>query len=111
MLLKNKLVQLCLALGLGMIVMAIPRPEGTKFEIIGDPEKRILSAVSADFSADANDGQKTKGYVIRALNPGQAAATAKRLGEEAVRLGLTDAQVGYVDGLSPTAKRFLAILA
>lgn len=111
MLLKNKLVQLCIALGLGLIVMLIPRPEGTKFEIIGDPEKRILTQVGGDFVVDDNGGQKTKGYVLRALNPGQPQATAKHLDEEAARQGLTDVRVGYVDGLSPTAKRFLATLA
>ena len=111
MLLKNKLVQLCIALSLGLLVMLLPRPEGTKFEIIGDPEKRLLTQVGPDFSIDDNGGQKTKGYVLRALNPGQLGAAAKRLEEETSRLGLTDARVDYVDGLSPTAKRFLAILA
>jgi len=111
MLLKNKLVQLCIALGLGLVVMLIPRPEGTKFEIIGDPEKRILTQVAGDFAIDDNGGQKTKGYVLRALNPGQPQATAERLEDEAARMGMTDVRVVYVDGMSPKAKRFLATLA
>ena len=111
MLLKNKLVQLCMALAIGLLVMLLPRPEGTRFEIIGDPQKTILTQVGEDFSIDAKDGQKTKGYVIRALNPGQPEATAKHLEEAAVQAGLTDVRVVYVDGMSPTAKRFLATLA
>ncbi len=111
MFLKNKLVQLCMAIGIGLLVMLLPRPEGTQFEIIGDPQKTILSQVGGDFSIDANDGQKTKGYVLRAINPGQPEATAKHLEEAAVRAGLTDVRVVYVDGMSPTAKRFLATLA
>ena len=111
MFLKNKLVQLCMALGIGLIVMLLPRPEGTQFEIIGDPQKTILTQVGGDFSIDAKDGQKTKGYVLRALNPGQPKATAKHLEEAAVQAGLTDVRVVYVDGMSPTAKRFLATLA
>jgi sodium-dependent dicarboxylate transporter 2/3/5 len=111
MLLKNKLVQLCTALLLGLIVMLLPRPEGTKFEIIGDQERIILTHVGDDFAIDTNDGRKSKGYFLRAINPGQPQATAKRLEKEATRLGLTNARVVFVDGLSPTAKRFLAILA
>jgi sodium-dependent dicarboxylate transporter 2/3/5 len=111
MFLKNKLVQLCIAIGFGIIVMLLPRPEGTKFEVVGDPQKKILNSVRADFGLDEIAGQKTKGYVVRSLNPGQPGATAERLQQEAVRLKLTDAQVNYVDGLSPTAKRFLAVLA
>ena len=110
MLLKNRLVQLGMALGVGLIVTLIPRPEGTKFEIIGDPDKKIIHQVTADFVIDDNNGQKTEGYVLRALSPGQSGATAERLEEDAQRLGLTDVRVVYVDGLSPTAKRFLAIL-
>ena len=110
MLLKNKLVQLGIALGLGLAVMLIPRPEGTIFEIIGDPESKILTQVRNDFAFDANDGQKTKGYVLKALNPDQAGMTAERLEKEAERLGLSDVRVVYIDGLSPTAKRFLAML-
>ena len=111
MFLKNKLVQLAIALGLAIVVMLIPRPEGSRFEIVGDPQGAILKQVGGDFVADDNGGQKTDGYVVRALAPGQAGATAQRLISEAERLGLADVRVNYVDGLSPTAKRFLAMLS
>lgn len=111
MLMKNKLVQLCVALGLGMIIMALPRPEGTTFEILGDPQRKLLDQVSTDFVLDNHNGSKTEGYIIKALNPGQPGATAERLEREAATLGLTATRVVFVDGLSPTAKRFLATLA
>ena len=111
MLLKNKYVQLAIALVLGLGVMLLPRPEGTMFEILGDPEKKILSEVKDHFSADTDSSRKTKGYVLKANRPGDAQATAKSLEETAARLSLADVKVIYVDGLSPTAKRFLATLA
>ena len=111
MLLKNRFVQLAIALGLGLVVMLLPRPEGTVFEIIGDPDRKVLAAVGSDFAVFDNNGQKSEGYVIKATNPGQSSATAERLKKEAAGLGLTQVKVEYVDGLSPTAKRFLAMLA
>ncbi len=108
MFLKNKMVQLCIALALGTVVLLLPRPEGTRFEITGDPEQRVLARTGAEFVFDDNNGQKTVGYVVRALQPGQAGATAERLRQEAAQLGLEEARVSYVDGLSPTALRFLA---
>ena len=111
MLLKNKFVQLAIALGLGLVVILLPRPEGTAFEILGDPSQKVLAAVENDFAIYDNNGQKSKGYVVKALTPGQSSATADRLKAEAARLGLTGVQVEYVDGLSPKAKRFLAMLA
>lgn len=111
MLLKNKFVQLGVALLFGLIVMLLPRPEGTKFEILGDPDKKILAQVNGDFTLDDNNGQKSNGYVLRALNPGQPKASAEWLEGEAARQGLSDVRVEYVDGLSPTAMKFLATLA
>ena len=49
--LKNRFVQLCIALGCGLIVMLLPRPEGTKFEIIGDQGDVLISHVKDEFSA------------------------------------------------------------
>ena len=109
--LKNKLVQLGIAIGLGLIVMLLPRPEGTQFEIIGDPQRQLVNQVADHFAIVVSDGQKTKGYILQALNPGVSQATAKQIEEAAARLGMTDVRVVYVNGLSPTAKRFLALLA
>ncbi len=111
MFLKNKFVQLCIALAVGAVVLLLPRPEGTKFEIVGDPQKKLLAHAGAEFSLDDNKGQKTAGYFLRALQPGTEGATAERLRKEAKDIGLEAAGVNFVDGLSPTALRFLAALA
>ncbi len=111
MLLKNKFLQLGIAVLLGLIVMLIPRPEGTKFEVTGDPEQRLAAALSADFTVETGDGQKTNRYVLKAIAPGQPRSTAQHIAETAENLGLSDVQVGFVDGLSPKAQRFLATLA
>lgn len=111
MLLKNKYIQLSIALVLGLVVMLLPRPEGTMFEILGDPEKKILSEVKDHFSVDADSNRKTTGYVLKAIVPGDSQATANSIEETADRLSLADVNVIYVDGLPPTAKRFLATLA
>ena len=110
MLLKNKWFQLALALALGLIVMALPRPEGTVFEIIGDPGQSLLGSVKDDFAIHKSE-KKTSGYFVKALKPGTPDGSADRLKKEIPGLGLKKVQVKYVDGMSPTAKRFLAMLA
>ena len=46
-LLKNRFVQLILAVLLAVGVLLIPRPEGTRFQILGDPDQKVLAQVSA----------------------------------------------------------------
>ena len=43
MFIKTKTFQLCFALALGIIVLLLPRPEGTKFKITGDDRPVIIS--------------------------------------------------------------------
>ncbi|MBW1712658.1 MAG: DASS family sodium-coupled anion symporter [Deltaproteobacteria bacterium] len=111
MLLKNRNVQLGLAVLLGLVIMLLPRPEGTKFEIIGDPHKKILAQCQADFKLLPSTDKNLKGYLVEAVTPGRPQSTAARLAGEAADLGLDQVRVEYVDGLSPTAQRFLAMLA
>jgi sodium-dependent dicarboxylate transporter 2/3/5 len=110
-LLRNKLVQLGIAVVLGLAVMMVPRPEGTRFEILGDPDRVLLAAVTERFGRDTEYIQKTSGYVLIAHEPGHPEATAAWLQATAERLDLKAVNVLYVDGLSPTGKRFLATLA
>ena len=111
MILKNRYVQLVIAALLAMVVMALPRPEGSTFEIKGDAGKRLLAAVAADFSEAKVDRPVEGTYQVKAIQPGSQGATAKRLAAEAQRLGLKGVKISYVDGLSPTAHRFLASMA
>jgi len=111
MFLKSKSFQLVLAIGIGLIVLALPRPEGTRFRIVGDVERRLLSHVSEDFSLATSDQKEKKGYLVEAKKPGSPNGTAKYLESKSAELKLQGVEVEYVNGLSPKAKRFLAVLA
>ena len=111
MLFGNKFVQLAMALGIGLLVMLLPRPEGTVFEVIGDPEARIMELVKDDFSPHQSNLRQSEGYLVKALSPQAAQQAVERLKAAAADLGMSKVQVEYVDGMSPTAKRFLAVLA
>lgn len=107
---KNKMVQLGMAVALGLVVMLLPRPEGTKYEVNGDPEKKIFAQVQDAFKLADTETQKTKGYFLESLAPGQPQANGARLVQVAADLDLKKAEIEYVNGLSPKAKRFLAVL-
>ena len=102
--------KLCAALLLGVIVFLLPRPEGTRFKITGDNGKQLLQGVSDHFEPVVSDKKETASYVLKARVPGSLEATAKFLHQKALDLDLKSVEVDYVDGLSPKAKRFLAIL-
>ena len=46
MFLKTKEFQLAIALVLGIIVLLLPRPEGTKFKISNDSNQVLLQSIS-----------------------------------------------------------------
>lgn len=107
---KSKWFMLSLALTLGIIVMLVPRPEGTQFRITGDNTGIFLQSISAHFSPLSKDQNPAAGYTVQARNPGSSEATGEYLKKTAAELKLSDIEVNYVDGLSPAAKRFLAVL-
>lgn len=111
MLFKNKWFQLCIALALGVVVMLLPRPEGTKFRITGDDKEVLLQGIKGHFTLVPGTGHNPNGYIVEANTPGSHQATAAFLKEKAAELGIKGMQVDYVNGLSPKAKRFLAVLA
>ncbi|MBF0449953.1 MAG: DASS family sodium-coupled anion symporter [Candidatus Magnetomorum sp.] len=108
MIFKNKWFQLGIAIGLGLLIMALPRPEGTKFRIIGDTDKALYLSVINHFEM-TGDIQKSP-YIIQAKNPGDEYANAAYLKKQCEKLSLSSVDIEYVDGLSPKAKRFLAML-
>jgi len=107
---KNKWFQLCMAVSLGIVVFLLPRPEGTEFKITGDREKLLLSHISEHFTLVSTE-KDNGGYTVKAINPGNMEATADYLKEKAATADMKGVTVDYVDGLSPKAKRFLAVLA
>jgi len=108
---KTNGFKLCIALALGVIVLLLPRPEGTKFKISGDTDHALFQSVEKYYS-QASEKQSSGGeYILEAKNPGTDEATIKFLEKTISELKTDNIQVDYVDGLSPKAKRFLAILA
>jgi len=106
MLLKNKYVQIAIAIAIGLAVHALPRPEGSLFEIRGDDEQRLAAAAGAVFAVTGVD----ENGVYRLEVAGEIAQPGTTLTELAVTVG-PEVEVRYVDGLSPKAFRFLSILA
>ena len=110
MFLKNKTVQLMIGVAVCLIILVLPRPEGTQFEIIGDPDRRLLESVKDDYTLEAA-GAKATVYTVRSLRPGSETCSAQYLATRAEAAKLAAVRVEYVDGLSPKAHRFLAVLA
>jgi len=111
MVLKSKGFQLCLAFALGVTVLLIPRPEGTKFMITGDTGQSLFQDVSQYFKIVSSQKDPGEGYVVEARDPGSKEATAEFLQEKAAESNMQGVQVAYENGLSPKAMRFLAVLA
>ncbi len=107
MVLRNRYFQIGLAILLGVLVHALPRPEGNLFQITGDPERRLAAQAGEGFSLsdwEGADGAYRLEATAAVEEPGIIlAAAAAALGD--------DVEVGYVNGLSPKAFRFLAVLA
>ena len=111
MFLKNKYSILIIAVIIGAAVALLPRPEGTRFEIKGDPDRQVLAEVQNDFKLAVLDQELKNGtYMVDALNPGGPDATAAALQAAADKLALGGVQVEYVNGLPPKAQKFLAML-
>ena len=111
MLFKNKMFQLCLALGLGVIVMLLPRPEGTRFWIGGDEDRKFFHNISPDFRVLPSTDKNDKGYIVEINDTKNSKASMQFLKDEAARLNMTSLEIEYINGLSPKGKRFLALLA
>ena len=108
MYLKNRWVQLIIAVALGSLVMLLPRPEGRKFEIYGDPEKKLFTRVENQFNLIQTEGKNKKSYILELKPDSGIKAVGQELQKSAA--GMEGVKVKYVDGLPPTAHRFLAIL-
>jgi len=107
---KSRWFQLCLAIALGVVVLLLPRPEGTKFKITGDDAREFVLLIDEYFTPVSDDKTGAKEYIIEAKNPGSKESTAKFLEDKIAEMKMTGLKVDYVDGLSPKAKRFLAVL-
>ncbi|MBW2609895.1 MAG: DASS family sodium-coupled anion symporter [Deltaproteobacteria bacterium] len=111
MLLKNNKIQIGIAFMLGVIVLLLPRPEGTRFEIAGDKDRLFFQHISDHFKLVSVKQKSDLKYTVEAINPGSKESTADYLQKKANEMKMKGVEVGYVNGLSPKAKRFLAVLA
>jgi len=107
---SKSIVQLCIALALGLVVLLLPRPEGSKFRVLGDEEQRLFQHLSEEFNLAPKNEQMGKGYVLQVKDRSGPAASADYVKSQLASLDIPGARVEYVDGLSPKAKRFLAVL-
>ncbi|MBW1887436.1 MAG: anion transporter, partial [Deltaproteobacteria bacterium] len=74
MFLKTKGFKLCLALALGIVVLLLPRPEGTKFRITGDESQTFFQHLSQHFTIVSTAKGYSKGYMVEAKKPGSPEA-------------------------------------
>jgi sodium-dependent dicarboxylate transporter 2/3/5 len=110
MFIKTKTFQLCFALALGIIVLMLPRPEGTKFKITGDDQRLLFRNVNNYFTLVPAEKTDAKEYTLDAIQPESPESTAQYLRDTATQLKMTGVEVDYINGLSLKAKRFLAVL-
>ncbi len=113
MFLKSKGVQLGLAAALGVLVMLLPRPEGSRFKISGIDSRKLVEHISDQFVVIPDKLAKSTDAVlmVEAKHRGDPQSTAAYIGQKIKELNLKTIQVDYVDGLSPKAKRLLAVMA
>ncbi|MDF1590313.1 MAG: DASS family sodium-coupled anion symporter [Desulfobacterales bacterium] len=111
MFLKSKGFQLFIALSLGIIVLLLPRPVGTKFRITGDPGQVLFENIRQHFSLLTVEKDPAKGYIVEALNPDSSGSNEELLRSKTAELKIKGLAYDYINGLSPKAKRFLAVLA
>ena len=111
MVFKSKWFMLGLAVLLGVVVLLLPRPEGTRFRILNDPDKALLAHLGGAFRVLSGEERPGEGYLVEAVSPGSENATGAFLARQAAEAGLSEVNVEYVDGLSPKAKHFLALVA
>ncbi|MCF8036155.1 MAG: DASS family sodium-coupled anion symporter [Desulfobacteraceae bacterium] len=110
---KSNIFKLCIAILLGVIVLMLPRPEGTQFKVTGDPGQRVIEKVSTNFAVIEAPYKKLKpgSYILEIKTGAEVNNPGLYLRQQVGQTGLEDAGVDYVNGLSPEAKRFLALLA
>ena len=111
MFLKSKWFQLGVAVVLCIAVLLLPRPEGTRFTIKGDDNQVFWQHIKDNFKIVNKADNPTKEYTVEVKSPQDFKSPGIYLRETAERLKLKGLRIGYVDGLSPKAKRFLVVLA
>ncbi len=110
-LVKSRHVQLCMAFLLGAAVLLLPRPEGTQFKISGDTDQVFYQTINTQYDIVGDPKSKDGSYIVIRNGEASAQGSGSDLKTRADQFDGEEIQVDYVDGLSPKAKRFLAVLA
>ncbi|MBW2646938.1 MAG: DASS family sodium-coupled anion symporter, partial [Deltaproteobacteria bacterium] len=81
-------------------------------KITGEGNQALFQNISQHFTIVSTEEEHAKGYImVEAKNPGSPECTAAFLQDKAAELNMAGLEVDYENGLSPRAKRFLAVLA
>jgi len=110
-LLKSKHAQILCALILGAVIMMLPRPEGTRFTISGDSDHRFYETIRGQFEMVTSNDAAPDNYTIELQASGDMESVEGYLKSKIEAHKNSQVQYETVDGLSPKAMRFLAILA
>lgn len=100
-----------LAFTIGVIVLILPRPEGTQFKITGDTDRHLLPQIQNYFNIVESSEKGGAEYTVALKQSTNISKPGLYLRELVDRQAMEGIQIEYIDGLSPVAKRFLAVLA
>ena len=65
---KSRWFQLCVAIALGVVVLLLPRPEGTKFKITGEDAREFVLLIDQHFSPVSDDKTGSVEYIVKEHN-------------------------------------------
>jgi len=108
---KTRGFQLGCAAALGLLVLLIPRPEGTTFKISGDDGRVFFQHIRPYFNEVPGRQDPAGGYIVRSKNPAERNFRGAYLEARAAESKNAKLRIETIDGLSSKAMRFLAVLA
>ncbi|MDD2388302.1 MAG: DASS family sodium-coupled anion symporter [Desulfobacterales bacterium] len=108
---KSRKFQTGFAFLLGLIVLLLPISEGTTFRIDGDSPRQMLDQVRKQFSPTLRNDSTGPGYLIKTKPSCHLKLPGTFLLKKTQEVSLSHIHIEFIDGLSPKAKRFLAVLA
>ena len=108
MFINSKWFQLAIAVAIGIGVMLLPRPEGTRFMVTGENIQALATLLEQNFQIEP--GKADNELMLTARHPGEADATASFIASKIAAAGLKEIDIRYVDGMPPKAQRLLAIM-
>jgi sodium-dependent dicarboxylate transporter 2/3/5 len=104
----SKWFQLAIAVAIGIIVMLLPRPEGTRFKVSGENIQTLAPLLETAFRIEPGTGVQE--LILTARSPGETDGSAAFIASKIAAADLKGIEIRYIDGMSPKAKRLLAIM-